>query len=305
MTIKNIGLIGLGAIGAPLAVALHHLDPEHFYIIAEGKRKERLLQGVMINDRCYHFPILEPQQHKTLDLILVTTKYNQLSTAISDIQNFVGPQTRIIPFLNGITAEEKLAAIYGEEKIIYGFVKIASMNIDHHITYQNAGCYYLGHPVNQHYDSDIDSIHELFNKAGIKHLIPEDMLVQKWFKYISNVSENQVSAILDIPFGAWNASNHANALREMVAYETWLIAQAKDIRIPQQWITKQRSALSKLPYHNCCSMVQDIRSHRTTEVEMFAGEMIRMGKKYHIPTPYNEMLYHMIKVLEEKNEGQI
>ena len=56
MTIKNIGLIGLGAIGAPLAVALHHLDPEHFYIIAEGKRKERLLQGVMINDRCYHFP---------------------------------------------------------------------------------------------------------------------------------------------------------------------------------------------------------------------------------------------------------
>lgn len=305
MTIKNIGLIGLGAIGAPLAVALHHLDPEHFYIIAEGKRKERLLQGVMINDRCYHFPILEPQQHKTLDLILVTTKYNQLSTAISDIQNFVGPQTRIIPFLNGITAEENLAAIYGEEKIIYGFVKIASMNIDHHITYQNAGCYYLGHPVNQHYDSDIDSIHELFNKAGIKHLIPEDMLVQKWFKYISNVSENQVSAILDIPFGAWNASNHANALREMVAYETWLIAQAKDIRIPQQWITKQRSALSKLPYHNCCSMVQDLRSHRTTEVEMFAGEMIRMGKQYHIPTPYNEMLYHMIKVLEEKNEGQI
>ena len=111
MTIKNIGLIGLGAIGAPLAVALHHLDPEHFYIIAEGKRKERLLQGVMINDRCYHFPILEPLQHKTLDLILVTTKYNQLSTAISDIQNFVGPQTRIIPLLNGITAEEKLAVI--------------------------------------------------------------------------------------------------------------------------------------------------------------------------------------------------
>ena len=28
-----------------------------------------------------------------------------------------------------------------------------------------------------------------------------------------------------------------------------------------------------------------------------------MGKELHIPTPYNEYTYHMIKALEEKNDG--
>ena len=42
---------------------------------------------------------------------------------------------------------------------------------------------------------------------------------------------------------------------------------------------------------------------RQTEIEMFSGALIRMGKELGIPTPYNEYTYHMIKALEEKNEG--
>lgn len=305
MTMKNIGLIGLGAIGAPLSIALHQYDPDHFFVIAQGARKERLRQGVMINDQCYHFPILEPQQHQPLDLIIITTKYNQLSSAIDDIRNFVDDHTRIIPFLNGISAEEKLADVFGMKKIIYGFVKIAAMNVNHHIQYKDPGCYYFGHPDNKTWDDDIQALHDLFSKAHIRHTIPDDMLSQKWFKYMCNVSENQVSAILDIPFGAWNASDHANALRKAVGHETYLIAKAKGIDIPKQWIDDQREALNQLPYHNCCSMVQDMRAKRHSEVDMFAGDMIKMGKEYNIPTPYNEMLYHMIKVLEEKNDGKI
>ena len=33
------------------------------------------------------------------------------------------------------------------------------------------------------------------------------------------------------------------------------------------------------------------------------GALVKMGKELHIPTPYNEYTYHMIKALEEKNDG--
>ena len=36
---------------------------------------------------------------------------------------------------------------------------------------------------------------------------------------------------------------------------------------------------------------------------MFSGVLVRMGKELGIPTPYNEYTYHMIKALEEKNDG--
>ena len=47
------------------------------------------------------------------------------------------------------------------------------------------------------------------------------------------------------------------------------------------------------------SMLQDIMSGRKTEVEIFAGEIIRLGKMYGIPTPYNQVLYDLIMIEEE------
>lgn len=51
------------------------------------------------------------------------------------------------------------------------------------------------------------------------------------------------------------------------------------------------------------STLQDLDAGRHTEIEMFAGEMIRMGKEYGITVPYCEYTYHLIKALEEKNDG--
>lgn len=305
MTINKAGLIGLGAIGAPLAIALNRYMKNDFYIIAGGQRKERIEKGVCINNETHYFHILEPHSPVKLDLIIICTKFNQLDNAIEDIYDFVGENTKIIPFLNGVSAEEKLIKVFGKEKILYGFTRIAAMNENHHITYNDMGCYYLGHPQNRPVLADVKEISQLFNQAGIKHSVPEDMLADKWFKFMCNVGENQVSAILDIPFGAWNASEHANYLREAAGNEVLKIANAKGIHIQQSWIDKQKEVLNRVPYHNNCSMVQDIHAKRKTEVDMFALEVIKMGKELHIPTPINDILYHMIKVLEEKNDGQI
>lgn len=52
------------------------------------------------------------------------------------------------------------------------------------------------------------------------------------------------------------------------------------------------------------STLQDIEAGRHTEIDMFSGALMRMGKELGIPTPYNEYTYHMIKALEEKNDGK-
>ena len=44
--------------------------------------------------------------------------------------------------------------------------------------------------------------------------------------------------------------------------------------------------------------------HMKAIIDMFSGALIRMGKELGIPVPYNEYTYHMIKALEEKNDGK-
>ena len=126
-----------------------------------------------------------------------------------------------------------------------------------------------------------------------------------WLKFMANVSENQTSAVLGIPFGAWQVSDEANALREDTMREVIAIAQKKGIDIGEQDILDQRAQLKRIPYPNKTSMLQDLEHGRPTEVEMLAGTVIRLGRETGVPTPVNQALYHAIRVLEEKNAGKI
>ena len=47
-----------------------------------------------------------------------------------------------------------------------------------------------------------------------------------------------------------------------------------------------------------------VRAVDDISFDIFAGEMMRMGKEFEIPVPYCEYTYHMIKALEEKNDGK-
>lgn len=48
-------------------------------------------------------------------------------------------------------------------------------------------------------------------------------------------------------------------------------------------------------------MLQDLEFGRKTEVDIFAGEVIELGKTFGISTPINSLLYHSIKYIEENN----
>ena len=61
---------------------------------------------------------------------------------------------------------------------------------------------------------------------------------------------------------------------------------------------------SMVPSSARYSTLQDLDARRHTEIEMFSGVLVRMGKELGIPMPYNEYTYHMIKALEEKNDGK-
>ena len=117
------------------------------------------------------------------------------------------------------------------------------------------------------------------------------------------VSENQSSAILGIPFGAWHSNEHANYVREAAMNEVLEIAQKLGIDLSINDILDQREVLKKINPNARTSLLQDIEAGRKTEVEMFSGTIMNLGSKLGISTPVNNLFYHMIKTLEDKNEG--
>jgi 2-dehydropantoate 2-reductase len=61
-----------------------------------------------------------------------------------------------------------------------------------------------------------------------------------------------------------------------------------------EWLT----VLSTLSPEGKTSMLQDIEAGRKTEVAVFAEKVVSLGEEYHVRTPVNQTILHIIKVLE-------
>ena len=306
MKMEKVTLIGLGAMGSFFAPRLlEGLKEGNFRVLAEGARKERLeTEGVTINGVNYKFPIVEPgESGEPADLVIMAVKEPALDQAIRDIANQVGKHTQILCVMNGIESEERVAAVYGWDHVLYSFMRIFIV-MDHGVADFNpdGGFVHFGEKNNAVYSERVEAIREVFDHCRIPYKINTDMIHGMWFKFMCNVGENMTCALLGIPFGAFRTMESANILRRAAMEEVAAIAQKLGIDLGEKEIQKQEGVIMKLPVANKPSTLQDLEHGRKTELEMFSGTVLRLGEKLGVDTPVNRVLYHGIKVLEAKNE---
>ena len=308
--IEKVALLGLGAIGAYFADSiLPHLKDD-LRIIAGGKRKERLeAEGLIVNGKQEYYNVVAPDEDTGYaDLVIVIPKFNDLEQALNDVKLQVGPKTQIMVPLNGVESEDIAASVYGWDRVLYSLMRVSSVKDKNTVSFNPATSFVeFGEKTN---DPDALServrlVKDFFDSVGIKSTVRSDMEKAIWEKYVCNVSENQVSAVMKIPFGAWGSSEDANAMRVMVAAEVISIARKKGIMIDEDYAKNHLEFLKKLPPENMSSTLQDILAGRKTEVDMFGGTVMRLGRETGVPTPLNEFLYHAIKLMEKsvKRDG--
>jgi len=299
--IKTIAMIGAGAMGATYASKFYEIDTNCISLVAKGDRYDRLKEkGLIVNDKHYFFNVIRPEE-KTApsDLIIVAVKHHQLEEAIRDMTNRVGKNSVILSIMNGIESEEQIAAAYGADKLLYAVaVGIDAVRYANRVTFSQQGKLFFGVANNLQLTEGVLRVQSLFNQAGILYETPEDMIRILWWKFMINVGVNQASAALGAPYSVFQNSQEARELMESAMREVITIAQAEGIHLVDQDIEEWNSFLATLSPQGKTSMLQDVEAKRKTEVEMFAGKIIELGKEHGIPTPINQTLYRFIKVIE-------
>ena len=301
-SIERVSVIGAGAMGAFYASKFFDMDRNCISLIARGERADRLMeQGLIVNNKHYWVPVVRPEDKSPpSDLIFVAVKHHHLPEAIQDMKNRIGERSLILSVMNGIESEEQIGAVYGMDKVLYAVaVGIDAVRQGNSITYTNEGKLFFGEAKNLVLSERIKRVKSLFDLAGIVHETPDDMIRILWWKFMINVGMNQVSAVLCAPYSVFQASQEARELMESAMREVITIAKAAKVYLSEEDIENWYSFLSGLSPQGKTSTVQDVEAKRKTEVEMFAGKVIELGKIYGIPTPVNQTLFRLIKVLEQ------
>lgn len=293
---KKVVLIGLGAVGLTYAVKLK--DKCELFILADNERiKKYTANKPLFNGIEQDFNYILPTDKFDVDLIIISTKSQGLNSAIENIKNFIGTETRIISLINGVSSEEEIERAYPNAKVLKSYFIGHSAVRDGNSVMQDG----VGEIV---VEQDF-FIKEFFSNAKIDFSMPEDIEYSMWLKYTFNSFANPLSAILNMNFGELKHNKMFIEFAKNIISEVRQIAKKKGIKNLENLEKDSINALDKMCDEGKTSMLQDILAKRPTEIDIFSGEIIKMGKKYEIKTPYNQVLYDLIKIKEEYNEHSI
>jgi len=301
--IETISIVGAGAVGGAYASMLYDMDRHCVSFIAAGDRFKRLRQdGLIVNGKHYAIPVLHPDDlSPPPDLLIIAVKHHQLDNAICDIKNSIGEETTIISVMNGIESEVKIGAAYGMKRVLYAVsIGLAALKEGNRVNFISRGKILLGEARNPSLTDRVKRLQALFDRAGIVCETPPDMIRALWWKFMVNVGINQASAVLRAPYSVFQTSREAKDLMESAMREVIMLAEKASVLLSGEDIENWNTVLSGLNPEGKTSMLQDVEAGRKTEVEMFAGKVIELGKYYGVPTPVNQKLYDLIRKIEAK-----
>ncbi len=304
--IKNVLICGIGAVGSIYANKINEYDSNCLKVLVDKKRLENYTKSPKIfNGKPLNFNYILPENNDyKADLIIIATKFDALNDVIKNIKNFVKEDTIIMSLLNGVTSEEIIAQEYGwTHTLLSYFIGHSAMRAGNNITYDGIGKIVFGIKENAGTNiEDVQTVKNFFDKANIVYEIPNDMHRALWLKYMLNVSSNQPSAILKMTFGQMQSNSKFLEFLKKIMKEVQNIAKAEGVNNTEKMIDEALVSFNKMIPDGKTSMLQDVEAGRKTEVEMFAGTMIKLGEKHNIPTPYNQVLKDMVDIIEEEQK---
>lgn len=295
---KKVVICGLGAVGITYAVKFFLSEKAELKVLVDEKRLLKYQNNKpALNGIEYDFDYILPTDLYKADLIIVTTKFDGLNSAIKYMKNCISETTKIISLINGISSEEILKSAYPNNKVIKSyFIGHSAVRNNNSVTQDGIGKIVM--------ESD-NKLEKFLSECNINYEISNNIDYSMWLKYTFNIFSNQTSAILKMTFGEMRKNSAFIEFAKKIILEVKNIAAKKGITNLENLENDCINSLNLMCDEGKTSMLQDIQSGKKTEADIFAGEIIKLGKLYGIETPYNNVLYDLIKIEEKKNELSI
>lgn len=307
--IREVLVAGAGAIGSMVAWEIEERLPGAVSLLAGGERLERYgREGFVINGEPRRFALRDAAGKSEPDLVIVACKAHQLSRVIDDLSSHIGPETLILSLLNGITSERVIGEAFGDWRIPESMIVGTDAGHGGNATsFSKTGTIFFGDPQNAAERSEwsprVRAIADFFDRAGIAYNVPRDMKNRLWYKFMLNVAVNQVTAITRQPYRLIQSATIAAETREILdaaMREVIAIARAEGVALTEKDIASVYATMDALSPEGKTSMCQDVEAGRKTEVEIFSGTVIELGKKRGIPVPVNETLFRLLRAIESQ-----
>lgn len=304
MSKPRVGIVGKGALGMLYGHIIGRtLGAGAAIFVMDDARYERHRNDVYeVNGVPEHFTDVRVSDAEPVDMVLVCVKSTGLEECMDLIEPLLGESTCIVPVLNGITSERKLAARFGWDRVVPCVAyAMDAARFGTSLEYSKEGVLCIG-PLPNTPMPVVDYAADIFTQCGIEIVREQSILVRQWSKFMANVGINQTCAVYQATYEKVFSDETGEVFRSYIAAtrEALAVGIAEGVPLTEEHLNQYVNVLKGLDPNSMPSMAQDRVNRNLSEVDEFAGEIIRLAEKHAIYVPTNRYYLNQVQSYESE-----
>ena len=281
----RILVVGAGAIGGYFGSRLLAAGRDVTFLVRSRRAEQLRRNGLVVVSPLGNLDLPSPPLvsaetlNSAYDLIIVSSKSYDLEASIKDFAPGVGPNSRVLPLLNGMRHLDVLDARFGAERVLGGVARISS-TLDAEGRIQQLGTFNVlafgarargAEPL-------IDAIAATLSVSGFEAHLSGDILHEMWEKWVFIAAAASTTSLMRATVGDILAAG-ARDIPERLMQECAAIA-AENGFAPREAATNAGMAVLTAPGSPfTASMLRDIEQGSRIEADHIVGDLLRRAPK--------------------------
>jgi 2-dehydropantoate 2-reductase len=288
----RVVILGAGGVGGYLGARLIAGGADVTFLTREARAASLAAHGLVVKSPLGDFAgpvkvipagtVLEPAP----DVVVLACKEPALAEALEAVTPLLGPQTRLLPLLNGVRHIDMLATLFPDTPLLGGVIHgSANLRPDGVIEHLSPFMAVITGPVASANDALADEFVARLQAAGVDAHVSHEIRQEMWNKFVFLAAFAGITSLMRASIGTILQTSHGRERILHLLEETRSVAQAEGYAPPDAMMQDYRALLTKEGSTLTSSMLRDIGAGRRTEGEHILGNMLERARRHELPAP--------------------
>ncbi len=283
---KNIGILGIGAIGSLLTKYLIRNRANRYFYYNRSKKNRILIEFEGKRDDI-SIEVIN-HQVQNLDWLIVCIKEYHFQDAIPILNKLIGQQTKVAIFQNGINLTDRYKQFSNPSKLLETIIDCPVQRI-----YPN-GYKQIRIPKITLPDNLIsDEFIKLFIEPPIVFTKSDRFDELQWIKLIESSSIGSIQSISGMPCSVFQNEEKLNEFKQLVR-EGIEVAKSEGIKLNENLASQLLTKLKSYPLTKGSSMLSDKLCGNQLELDAKIGVIVKTAKRNNISVPESNRIYNSL-----------
>jgi 2-dehydropantoate 2-reductase len=303
----RILVVGAGAIGGYFGGRMLQAGRDVTFLVRPRRAAELAEAGLVIKspngDVTLKNPptVLAEKLTEKFDAVLLSCKAFDLADAIKSFAPAVGPQTSIIPMLNGMLQLDVLDEKFGRERVLGGLCAIAVTLNDRREVVQLAPMQSLNFGERDgRLSKRVQAIAEAMASGNFGSVASEHIVQEMWEKWVFLASLAASTSLMRATVGNILASPGGKDFILGIVDECSAVAAAEGHAPRAPFVERTRGMLTAEGSQLTASMFRDIKIGAPVEADHVIGDLVARGDAANVPVQRLRTAYTHLKAYEKQ-----